>query len=175
MEGREVTSEPSAAWEMQPCILFLLLVLELGLWGNCGKALPCTLPHLPAGMFPGGRELRKDERGAPGMAGMQTNNEPGKRWARILCADGESVKYGNKITQPSSLLGRRWLIRCLPACGSYNHRQSSPLDCEPQPQARLHVLEHRGSPGSLLKGHPRGGHICMQQLISVPVQPRLHG
>lgn len=110
--GRKVTSEPSTTWEMQPCIP-RVLVLELGLWGNCGKALPCTLPHLPAGMFPGGRELRKDERGAPGMAGMQTNNEPGKRWARILCADGGSVKYGNKITQPSSLLGRRWLIRCL--------------------------------------------------------------
>lgn len=58
--------------------VLIMLVLELGLWGNCGKALPCTLPHLPAGMFPGGRELRKDERGAPGMAGMQTNKSLAK-------------------------------------------------------------------------------------------------
>jgi hypothetical protein len=111
VEGREVTSEPSATREVQPCIPSVLVL------GQSGKALPCTLPHLPAGMFPGGRELRKDERGAPGMVGMQTNNKPGKRWAQIPCADGGSVRYGNKITQPSRLLGKWWLIRCLKAAG----------------------------------------------------------
>lgn len=34
-------------------------------------------------MLPGGWELKEDEKGAPGMAGMQTNNQPGKRWAQI--------------------------------------------------------------------------------------------
>lgn len=115
VEGREVTSEPSATREMQLCVPGSAGLGARSL-GQCGEALPCTLPHLPAGMFPSGRELRKDERGAPGMAGMQTNNEPGKRWAQIPCADG--VKYGNKITQLSCLLGRWWLIRCLAARGA---------------------------------------------------------
>lgn len=116
VKGREVTSEPSAARSGNATMCSQRAGLGARSLGQSGEALPCTLPHPPAGMFPGGWELRKDERGAPGMAGMQTNNEPGKRWAEILCADG--VKYGNKITQLGCLLGRWWLIRCLTARGA---------------------------------------------------------
>lgn len=60
------------------------------------ELFPAPLPCLPAGKFPGGWEPWKDEKGAIGTAGMQTNNEAGETLARVSFADGGCIKYGNK-------------------------------------------------------------------------------
>ena len=59
------------------------------------KLFPAPLPCPPAGMFPGGWEPWKDEKGAIGTAGRQTNNGAGKGLARVSLADGGCVKYRN--------------------------------------------------------------------------------
>lgn len=60
------------------------------------KLFTAALPCPPAGMFPGGWEPWKDEKGVIDTAGRQTNNEAGERLAWVSLADGGCIKYGNK-------------------------------------------------------------------------------